>query len=56
VIDKHFNEIGFKAYLAYLKVYKIKCLMTFIISRPVNLLSGQPRLLDRPGQAKKIGL
>jgi len=55
VIGKHYNEIGFKAYLAYLKVDKIECLMTFIISRPVNRFSGQARLLDRSGQAKKIG-
>jgi len=53
VIDKHYNEIGFKAYLAYLKVDKIYCLMTFIKSKLVNRLSGQTFRYDRSDQKNR---
>lgn len=51
-----YYEIGFKANLAYLKVDKIESLMILIWSRPLNRLSDQTRLLNRFGEAIKIGL
>ena len=48
MIDKSYNEIGFKTDLAYSKVDKMDYLMTLIWSRSINRLSSQTKFLNRP--------